>query len=50
MAINHLTLGCTVTFMKYRASVISLIFLQKTLTWSETTFPADGKLAYEEYL
>ena len=50
MAFNHITLGCTVTFMKYRASVISLILLQKTLVLNETTSPAKDKVDYEKYL
>ena len=37
-------LGRAVTFMKYFASIISLIFLQETLIWNKTTFPASNSL------
>ena len=39
MALHRVKLGCSVTFMKYLASVVSLIFLLKTLIWNKTTFP-----------
>ena len=39
MALNPLKLGHTVTFMKYLASVVSLIFLAKTLIWDKINFP-----------
>ena len=29
-------------FMKYLTSVVSLIFLQKTLIWKKIMFPASG--------
>ena len=48
MTLNCVKLGRAITFMKYLASVVSLIFPQKT--WNKTTFLASGgKLAYEEY-
>ena len=34
--------------MKYLASVISLIFLPKTLIWNEIPFPASNLLNFEE--
>ena len=39
MTVNRLKLGRTVTFMKYLASVVSLIFLAKTLIWNKINFP-----------
>ena len=39
MILNRLKLGRTVTFMKYLASVVSLIFLAKTLIWNKINFP-----------
>ena len=39
MALNPLKLGHAVTFMKYLASVVSLIFLAKTLIWDKINFP-----------
>ena len=38
MILNRLKLGRTVTFMKYLASVVSLIFLAKTLIWNKISF------------
>ena len=34
-----MTLNRALTFMKYLASVVSLIFIVKTLIWSKTNFP-----------
>ena len=34
MTLNRVKLGDAVTFMKYFASVVSLIFLPKTLIWN----------------
>ena len=39
MTPNRLKLGRAVTFMKYLASVVSLIFLAKTLIWNKINFP-----------
>ena len=39
MTLNRLKLGHEVTFMKYLASVVSLIFLAKTLIWNKISFP-----------
>ena len=33
-------LGRAVTFMKYLASVVSFLFLAKTLIWNKIIFPA----------
>ena len=38
MTPNRVKLGCAVSFMKYLASVLSLIFLPKTLIWNKITF------------
>ena len=38
MSLNHVKRGCAVTFMKYLASVVSLIFLPQTLIWNKRTF------------
>ena len=38
MTVNRLKLGRAVTFMKYLASVVSLIFLVKTLIWNKINF------------
>ena len=38
MALNRETVACAVTFMKYLASVVALIFLQKTIIWNKTMF------------
>ena len=46
MTLNCLKLGRAVTFMKYLASVVSLIFLAKTLIWNKTTFPASNLLNF----
>ena len=37
---NRVKLGRADTFMKYLASVVSLIFLPEILTWNKITFPA----------
>ena len=46
VTLNRVTLGRTVTFMKCLASVISLIFLPKTLIWNKITFPASYSLNF----
>ena len=48
MTLNRVKLGCAVTFMKYLASVVSLIFLAKTLIWNKITFPASNLLNFAE--
>ena len=44
MTLNRVKLGRAVTFMKYLASVVSLIFLAKTLIWNKITFPPSNSL------
>ena len=48
MTLNCVRLGRAVTFMKYLASVVSLIFLAKTLIWNKITFPASNSLNLAE--
>ena len=44
MTLNRVKLGHAVTFMKYLASVVSLIFLVKTLIWNKINFPTSNLL------
>ena len=39
MTLNRLKLGRAVSFIEYIASVVSLIFLAKTLIWNKINFP-----------
>ena len=48
MTLNGVKLGLVVTFMKYLASVVSLILLAKTLIWNKITFPAACLLNFAE--
>ena len=48
MALNCVKLGRAVTFTKYLASVVSLIFLPKTLIWNKITFPESDSLNFAE--
>ena len=48
MTLNSVNLGHTVTFMKYFASVVSLIFLPKTLIWHKIMFSASNSLNFAE--
>ena len=48
MTINPVKLGRAVTFMKNLVSVVSLIFLMKTLSWNKITFPASNLLNIAE--
>ena len=48
MALNRVKLGRAVTFMKYFARVVSLIFLAKTVIWNKITFPASNLLDLAE--
>ena len=50
MTLNHVKLGCVVTFMKYLASVVSLISLPKTLIWNKITIPASNSLHFPEMM
>ena len=48
MNFNCVKLGRAVTFTKYLASVVSLIFLAKTLIWNKITFLASNLLNLAE--
>ena len=48
MTLNRVKLGRAVTFMKYLASVVTLIFLSKTLIWNKIMFPASNSLNFAE--
>ena len=48
MALNCVKLGRVVTFMKCLASVVSLIFLAKTLIWNKMMSPASNLLNFTE--
>ena len=48
MTFNRVKQGRAVTFMKYLASVVSLIFLVETLFWNKITFPASNLLNLAE--
>ena len=50
MTLNRVKLGRVVTFMNYLASVVSLIFLSKTLIWNNTTFSASNSLILVELM
>ena len=46
--LNHVKLGCAVTFMKHLVSVVISIFLSKPLIWNKTTFPTSNLLHFAE--
>ena len=46
MTFNRVKLGRAVTFMKYLASVVTLIFLPETLIWNKIMFPASNLLNF----
>ena len=48
MTLNRVKLGRTVIFIKYLASVVSLIFLALNLIWNKITFPAQNSLNLAE--
>ena len=48
MTFNRVKLEQAVTFRKYLASVVSLIFLLKTLIWNKITFMALNLLNFVE--
>ena len=48
MTLNRVKLGRAVTFMKHLASVVSVIFLPKTLIWNKITFPPSNLLKFAE--
>ena len=45
---NCVKVGREVTFMKYLASIVTLIFLLKTLIWNKITFPVSDLLNFAE--
>ena len=50
MTVNRVKLGRAVTFMKYLTSVVSLLFLAKTLIWNKITFPPSNMLNFAEQI
>ena len=48
MTLNCAKLGHAVTFMKYLSSVVSLIFLPKTLKWNKITFRLSNSQNFAE--
>ena len=48
MTLTQVKLGRAVTFMKSLASLVSLIFLVKTLIWNKIMFPASDSLNLAE--
>ena len=48
MTLNRVKLGRAVNFIKCLVSVVSLIFLTKTLIWKKITFPASDSLNFAE--
>ena len=48
MTLNRVKLGRAVTFMKYLAGVVSLIFLTKAFIWNKITFPTSNSLNLAE--
>ena len=48
MTLNRVKLGRVITFMKYLASIVSLIFLAKSLIWNKITFLASNLLNFAE--
>ena len=48
MTLNRVELRRTVTFMKYLASVVPLIFLVKTLIGNKITLPSSNSLNLAE--
>ena len=50
MNFNHVKIGRAVSFMKYVASVVSLIFLPKTLIRNKMTFLASNLLQLVELM
>ena len=50
MILNRVKLGRAVTFMKYLASVVSLIFVAKTFVWDKITLLASNSLNLPELL
>ena len=48
MTLNRGKLERAVTFMKYLAGIVSLIFQPKTLIWDKITFSASNSLNFAE--
>ena len=48
MTLNRGKLGRAVTFMKYLAGIVSLIFQPKTLIWNKITFSPSNSLNFAE--
>ena len=48
MTLNRVKLGRVITFMKYLARAVSLIFLAKALIWNKITFPVSNLLILAE--
>ena len=48
MTFNCIKLGHAVTFMKYLASIVSLILLPKTLILNKISFPVSNSLDFAE--
>ena len=48
MTLNCVKPGRAVTFIKYLAGVVSLMFLPKTLIWNKTTFSASNLMNFAE--
>ena len=48
MTLNRVRLGRAVTFMKYLASAVSVIFLPKALIWNKITFSTSNSLIFAE--
>ena len=48
MSLNRVKLGHAVTFMKYLAGVVSLIFLAKTIIWRKIKFAVSNSLNLAE--
>ena len=48
MTLNRVKLGRAITFMKYLASAVTLIFLAKALIWNKITFPVSNLLILAE--
>ena len=48
MTFRRVKLGHAVTFVKYPASVVSLMFLTKTLIWNKITFLASNSMNLAE--
>ena len=48
MTLNRVKLGRAVNFMKYLTSIVSLIFVPKTLIWNKIKFPASNSLNFAE--